>query len=291
MKTLPVLFKSVPVPMRQREYRVGRTSKWYTWSPELRVFLSEWCKKVRKTRYVKRVYLSNRKYYHDTYSLKPKFINNTKLRKQLDSIADSFYKLKYSKNSIFFTNMIDGSITENGLHCFFACLREILIKKFNDRFSAMYSPIYTRETYEKDFPLHSDIFIPKILLMLFVQVPKGRTGGTFLLSVEDLKKIFSKIKLLPKEKRKLVLRILKETNRNNDRYDEFFYILHDEDNPWNKELQKLMNRKREYIKLESGQGYLIHDRLWLHGRKRSKSKITIKRLQRFVFNTKQTLEI
>src|SRR5438046_107786 len=71
-----------------------------------------------------------------------------------------------------------------------------------------------------------------------------------------------------------------------DRYEENYDLLHG-CHDWTKDIEKRMERQLLKVKLFSGQGYMIHDRKWLHGREALSGNLSSKRLYRLVFNTRQ----
>jgi len=233
--------------------------------------------------------MNNQNYSQDSYTLKPKWIKNKELRKKIYEIADSFYLLKHTSQPIFFTNMINNDITFNGLHSFFASLREILIRKTKDPWNAIYQPIYTRQkNNEESFPLHYDMFIPKILFMIYNDVPQGKGGTSTFLSTKELKNILLKTKSFPQKNRKLFTKILLKTERHNDQYDVFWNLIHNENNIWYEEIHERIESKQQFVKFKKGEGFMVHDRLWLHGRTKTRTKIGTKRVIRLVFNTQRT---
>ncbi len=285
------IFQTTKIPDRHEEFKLSKKVKWYTWSQEMNDFLSIWSIEVRKANRVRRIYLYNQEYSHDTYTLKTSKIEHTELRKQLYDVADSFYSLKHSSQPIFFTNMMNEDITFNGLYCFFAALREILIRKMNDRWSVICSPVYTRQkNNEGEFPLHYDMFIPKILFMIYNNVPRGKQGSSTFLSTKELKKILSKTKSYPSKKRKLFVDMIHKTERRRDQYYDFWDLIHDERNEWYEELHDKMESKKQIVKFQIGEGFIIHDRFWLHGRTKTRKNPNIKRLIRFIFDTEKTIE-
>lgn len=71
-----------------------------------------------------------------------------------------------------------------------------------------------------------------------------------------------------------------------DHYTEFFNLLHSREHEWVKELENKLHVMQMQIKLEKGESYLIHDRMWLHGRETASMPVTEKRLHRLIFNTR-----
>ena len=51
-----------------------------------------------------------------------------------------------------------------------------------------------------------------------------------------------------------------------------------------------MESKKQFVKFKKGEGFLVHDRLWLHGRTKTRKNVNIKRLMRLIFNTQKTIE-
>jgi hypothetical protein len=82
-------------------------------------------------------------------------------------------------------------------------------------------------------------------------------------------------------------RILKD-EKGKDRYEEFYSLLYDEDQRWSAELQKVLFKESICQKFNKGQGYMINDRVWMHGRGATKGLVNGKRLHRLVFNNKET---
>jgi hypothetical protein len=68
-------------------------------------------------------------------------------------------------------------------------------------------------------------------------------------------------------------------------YTEFFNLLHGHEHSWVNELDKKFRARQMRIKMKKGEGYLINDRMWLHGREPTALPVTKKRLHRFIFNT------
>ena len=174
---------------------------------------------------------------------------------------------------------------------FFASLREILIKKLNDRWGVIYSPVKTQQKHnEEEFPLHYDMFIPKILFMIYNNVPQGKQGASTFLSTKELRKILLKTKSFPAKKRKLFADMIRKTERQRDQYYDFWDLIHDETNDWHDELYYKIESKKQLVKFKAGEGFLVHDRLWMHGRTKTRKNVNIKRLIRFVFNTQKITE-
>ncbi len=155
----------------------------------------------------------------------------------------------------------------------------------------IYSPVKTQQkNNEREFPLHYDMFIPKILFMIYNNVPQGKQGASTFLSTKELKKILSKTKSYPSKKRKLFVDMIRKTERRRDQYYDFWDLIHDERNEWYEELHDKMESKKQFVKFKAGEGFLVHDRLWMHGRTKTRKNPNVKRLILFVFNTERIIE-
>ncbi|MEJ7609069.1 MAG: hypothetical protein WKF37_23045 [Bryobacteraceae bacterium] len=78
------------------------------------------------------------------------------------------------------------------------------------------------------------------------------------------------------------------TNRaGHDRYDELFDILHGV-HPWSFKLRRALLASQIRIKLYRGEGYLLDDRKWLHGRDPQSTGVDTSRMHRLAFALTET---
>jgi hypothetical protein len=73
-----------------------------------------------------------------------------------------------------------------------------------------------------------------------------------------------------------------ERESNTDRYETCFDLLHG-DHKWVPRLEKFLTEHQLKIPLRSGQGYLLHDRSWLHGRIKPSGGVTANRVRRLIY--------
>src|SRR6202035_3975224 len=182
----------------------------------------------------------------------------------------------------FFRHLINDEISNADLHKLFSLLRSHLVFLFKNSMSALYPPL-TPMKNQSDFPLHCDLYIPKILFNVFAKVANDNSGCSTFLRLENLFELLREVDSMPDNtKRKLKSIVTSETGV--DRYEDFFTLLHDEDNPWFAELQGKLIKENLRIRFERGEGYMINDRVWMHGREKTNGGVSIKRLHRLVFN-------
>jgi len=79
---------------------------------------------------------------------------------------------------------------------------------------------------------------------------------------------------------RILASLQRETAR--DGFDTLYHLLHGP-HEWVPDLEREIEQRQLRIKLRSGQGYLLHDGSWLHGREAPKDGVTADRLHRLVF--------
>jgi hypothetical protein len=136
---------------------------------------------------------------------------------------------------------------------------------------------------EDDFPLHCDLYIPQYLWNVYEETAPGRQGASTFLPVSILlDKLAVQVRSLPGRKREQLRKLIQVENYK-DRYDALFALLYGVENSWSAELKDRMHKECMQIKFAKGQGYMIHDRSWLHGKTRTFGHVTAKRLHRLIF--------
>ncbi|AIC15828.1 hypothetical protein [Nitrososphaera viennensis] len=268
-------------PKHQKDFDINQHGRWYTWSQEIRPFLRSWNQYVKTIEKPKLKSLNEAKPYVYTYSQNLSKIKEPQLCKELASIATALNNLPVDDRILFFTGLLQD-LDGVGLHFLFASLREALVQIRKDPLSGLYSPLDPRGS--KDFPLHCDLYVPKILFNVYEDVPTDSSGASIFMSTQALKKILSNIRYLSIKNQNAILHSLSKESRR-DRYDRFYDLLHGR-HVWKDQLEEEMQKHQQRIKLDAGQGYMLHDRLWLHGREKVIGKIPRNRLHRLVFNNK-----
>lgn len=283
------VFQSIKLPTDKKDNVVNKSATWNTWSSEARVFLKAWNMLCNELEDPKILSLLGGKPYDCTFSFDLSKITK-ELRHDLELFAESIYNLHISKCIMFFSNLLDEDFDGRGLHLLFACLRDSLVKLTGDPMSALYAPLGTTtnsviRSAGADFLLHADLYTPNILFNVFEDVTPNSSGASLFLQTSSLCDILVGIKTLSSVNINRILNCLTATDRE-DRYTEFFNLLHSREHEWVNELEDELHTRQMHIKLEKGEGYLIHDRLWLHGREAPSTRVTQKRLHRLIFNTK-----
>lgn len=280
------IFQQTEAPLKQARLSINRIASWHTWSREFRALFGPWRKQVEALRKPVSIHLLAGREYDDTYSLDQNSICDRALAKDLMCFARNFYDLRISDELMLFTGLIDGPLDGRSLVFLFAFLRAALVFLSRDPLSAVCQPISKSQKNGNEFPLHSDLYVPVILFNVFEDVTNDSTGASVFLPVSSLIELLTKVKTLPIEIRKQITTNLTGIHAQ-DRYEENYHLLHGCGNEWTEDLERRMRQLQLRIKLYSGQGYMIHDRKWLHGREAMNGKLSHKRLHRLIFNNRE----
>jgi len=286
------IFQKTGCPPSEISNPINETAVWFTWSSQARDFLRQWAEEVEGLEEPKLTFISADRPYNYTFSLSARLIKKKNLLHQLDSFARALMNIKLSHGIMLLTGIFNGDFDGRALHFLFSCLRDRLVTTEQNSLAALYPPLgLTNEGSASpvtvDFPLHCDLYAPKLLFNVFEDVPSDDSGASLFLSVIDLQTIMDKIPSLPTGNRSRILACINSSD-GEDHYDEFFDLVHGIDHEYTLELEKEMFARQKRIKLYPGQGYLIHERLWLHGREAPSNGVAENRLYRFVFDSFET---
>lgn len=281
------IFQQIDPPLKQARLTINRKATWHTWSPDFRALFKPWKKEIETLRSPPSIHLLRGKEYDDTYTLEASRLSDKKLTRDLMFFAKDLYGLQISNQLMLFTSLIDKDLSGRGLHYLFAFLRAALVSCSRDPLSALCQPISRSQKRGSEFLLHSDLYVPAILFNVFDDVENDSSGASLFLSVSSTIEILSQAGSLPLEVR---LRITDNLTGMHDKdfYEENYDLLHGCAHQWTQDLERRMMKQQLRIKLFSGQGYMIHDRKWLHGREALRGRLSSKRLHRLIFNTRQT---
>ena len=279
------IFRQIAPPDKQARLRINREADWYTWSCEFRLLFKSWSRQVQELKRPISIHLLRRKEYDDTYSLNLSSISDKGLARDLMYFVKRLYDLNISDRLMLFTDMIDQDLDGRSLHFLFAFFRAGLVSLSHDHLSAVCQPVSRSQKKGNEFLLHSDLYVPVILFNVFDDVSNDSSGASLFLSVSSVVELLPRIKTLPIATRMKITKNLTGIHKQ-DRYEENYHLLHGCGHDWTEDLERRMRQGQFRIKLYSGQGYMIHDRKWLHGREAINGKLSHKRLHRLIFNNK-----
>ena len=182
---------------------------------------------------------------------------------------------------LFSRGLLNDEFTGEHLHKFFAVLRLILVGSSGQEMAAMYAPLGYVGRKAKGFPLHADLYVPNILWNVFDQVPEDGSGASTFLPVSVFRILLDQNKVPVRHRLKLISCL--EDDSSEDRFRNFYDLLYVQGEDWADRLCSQMNKEQFIVPLQYGEGYLLHDRKWLHGREVPSSGVTANRVRRLIF--------
>ena len=278
------IFQQIAPPRRQARASINKEAVWYTWSNDFRSLLKPLGRELRTLKAPVSTHLMRGKEYDDTFSVSISLLQDKGLARELKRFAKCLYDFDVGDRLILFTEILNDDLDGRSLKRLFGLFRDQLVSLSNDPLSAMCQPIKGQKQ-GKEFPLHSDLYIPVILFNVFQNVTGGSGGASLFLSVSAVVELLGQLRDLPAKTRERLIKNLTSVHRK-DLYEESFHLLHG-GHEWTDELERGMRRRQLRIKLHSGQGYMVHDRRWLHGRETVNGTLTHKRLHRLIFNNRK----
>jgi hypothetical protein len=262
--------------------RSSRHAVWWTWSDPVRCTLDKLGTSLSRIPAPPLVHLRRAEEYDYTYTLSPGDHLSRELVREIRSIAAAFLAFDPGKDRWMFRDLLQRSHPKKLLHVFFAMIRDSMVNQTNEPMSAMYAPLGTVGTAAGEFRLHADLYIPTFLFNVFDDVPEDGTGASTFLSIRSFKSVLKSCELLPRSSRLEIQRLF-GSGLKTDGYERFIWLVHNENNAWRDQLWEGMERTQEMVSLRRGEGYLLNDRFWLHGRTQPSNEVSRFRVHRLVF--------
>jgi hypothetical protein len=272
------IFERIEPPRAQARLAVNQVAAWYTWSPEFCSVIRDlrpWICQLDEPKLVRIRGLDNYDYT---------FASPAPVPEAMRPFIRSLCAIKRPRGIMLFTRLLNRRLDSLILRRLFALLRRGIAEHLCDERFSLYAPLSNTGKHAGDFALHADLYLPELLFNVFELVPGDSTGASTFLSTADLNRILRKIPSIPKNIARRIRECLTKPV-DKDRFDEFFDLLHGPDQPWSSELSHHLAQREMTIKFAPGQGYLVHDRTWLHGRKTATGGVPVRRVHRLVFNT------
>jgi hypothetical protein len=229
------------------------------------------------------VHLKRGRGYDYTYTLNHTNILDSPLAQGFVELVNKLVGFHVDASIHLLCGLIDEHVTGEVIHYLFAMLRDVIVEKGRSPWSALYTPLGDVGDGIGEFPLHCDLYVPEMLLNIFDDVPSDGTGATVLLETRKMLEIIRQIDSFPASTVRSIRRCLTMPSRR-DRFNWFYNVLHGPEHPWTNELNSRMQKELITFRLTRGDGYLIHDRAWLHGREAPSTSVSTKRIHRLVFD-------
>jgi len=225
--------------------------------------------------------------YDRTYSVSLEAVLQLECYKELSVLATELRKVDPGDKILFFRDLLDENFTGEHLHKLFATLRDIIANLADNVMGALYAPLSYVGRSAGDFPLHSDLYIPRHLWNVFERVPRDGSGSPIFLPTSTFRELLDQCHV-PSNAKTLLLNCL-DDEAATDRFQSFYDLLYVEQSDWSDRLTGAMQARQIPLRLDYGQAYLLNDRKWLHGRLAPSGGVTTKRVHRLVFAPNQSL--
>ena len=253
-----------------------------TWSNETRELIHEWARMARLLPEPRLVRFGKGEYQY-SLTLAAEARLTSSMQAKMGEFVNSFQRLRVPSGITCFDQLMDESIDTHTIRSLFAYIRDRLVTLTGDPLAAIYAPLgAVGGPAQGDFPLHSDLYPPAVLFNVFDLVPGDGSGASLFLALASLKRMVDKWPYAQERLDELLA-----PHPNEDRYEEFYDFLHGA-HPWVGPIEKAMVSEQIVVRLCRGQGYMVNDRLWLHGRQAPTGRVTSTRLHRLIFDTRTT---
>lgn len=282
----PDIFEPTDPPTRQQRYAIGARATWLTWSSDFRRFLTEWSAYARAAPRPEIKLVGRARPYGETFSHRVDRRSGT-LGASLALFAASLMAWVRTGDLLLFDRLLNRSCDRRALHLLFAALRESVVAALGDPRAALYSPL---PRSAGDFPLHADLYAPRFLFNIFDDVPGDGSGASVLLEVGEFLALLPRVATMPAPARRRIRACLQPVVTR-DRYEELFDLLYGAQRPWRRDLRRLLTEFQQRIAFDRGQGYLIDDRRWLHGREKPTGSVRRNRIHRLIFDSPRSAAV
>jgi hypothetical protein len=274
-----VIFQRTDPPARHRQHPINRHAKWYTWSPEALAFVHDHARELRRLQQPTLVNIKGCEPYEASYDIHPDRLASLD-RRRLDALARSLVSIGVGSRLMLLTGMRRREVDSALMYVLFAILRTAIVTSTRNPKRALFTPVKAVRS-DDGFPLHADLFINERLLLIFDDVPEDQSGKTLLLPTTALFKMLAGLPQMPASSRRQVERLLTGPLKK-DGFDTLYSLLHGP-HPWRADLQAALTKHQVAIKFRPGEGYLLNDRHWLHGRTAASGPVRARRFRRLVF--------
>jgi len=274
------IFHTIDSTSAHADSPINHYAKWYTWSGPFRELLHALSPALRALSSPRLSRVRGLTLYNQTYSWPPQRLERP-LRERFGSFVDAFAAIRPGRKLMLFDRLIGPHLDSQALHALLALLRGALVMRAGDPRAAMYTPLGEVGEVAGGFPLHADLYIPPFLFNVFDNVATQEGGVSTFLPVVTLRKLIPSIWSLPALQGRTILTLLDHAVQK-DQFEVLYDLLHGH-HRWVGALERAMERRQLSIRFAPGQGYLLHDRKWLHGRAATKGNVPIDRVRRLVF--------
>lgn len=206
-----------------------------------------------------------------TWNLPVDAISDETLRNDMLELAGALYDYELpTGEAAIMTDLFDGLAPDAALPLI-AWLRGAIVHISGSNAAAIAAPTgmagqsidLTEGVNVGPFELHSDMWIPALLMNMFGRGVVPGQGLTTLLSMSELWDIAASCGMPPDVIEQTQFAITEAGEC--DYYGHFHKFLYDS-HPWSGNLKQALMDAAMTFQVDPGQGYIVNDRRWLHGR-------------------------
>lgn len=275
------IFEEVAAPSR-RGIGIGEDCQWFTWSTLAWNVLRAIEADLDQLSKPKLIHLQHKRRYDHTYTVRSARIE-PELRSKIELLASALSRFDPGEGVVFLTGLLPGKTSRASLRYFLAAIRASIVWQQGSKWAALYAPLAPFGEEDSDFPLHCDLYRPQILWNIFDEVPADGSGASTFLPTRILLAILDGVPSFPRRQLAQVRECL-SGRLQRDRYEWLYDVLHGTDHAWVSEVARKMESQQLSIPLSRGEGYILNDRKWLHGREVTRGGVSILRSHRLIFD-------
>ena len=249
-----------------------------TWSPSTRRFFEAYGEVLRKR--PAQQWVRGCAPYGLTYTLALASAPSQRFRDEVLALARSLLALRVRSRIMLLRDLLAADVDRACVHGFLAWTRGALVALQGDRRAALYTPPSPDRSSDNEFLLHADLFAAERVLLVFDDVPCDGSGRALLLPIARAASALAKTSMPAKERRVALGLVSGAWVR--DAFDRLHSLLYGTRRRWHREVAKRLNAEAVSVPFERGEGYLLHDRQWLHGRERVTGPVRIFRFHRLI---------
>lgn len=232
--------------------------RWMTWHPGFVEFAGNLLTSVELPKYVALTAVRGCEPYEASYDISLNQVSSA-TRQELLAWCRKLLHIKPSSRMYLLTRMLSIGGPGRTARRLFALVRRGVVELAGKEHSCLYSPV-TSTKRDAGFPLHSDRFSTSRLFLVFDDVDNSEAGASIFLSRAELLRTLRRNEVFARNRHQTISRLMQNSPRR-DCFDQLFTALYPQANEYNAVIKEQIR-----IRFRSGEGYLLDDRYWLHGR-------------------------
>jgi hypothetical protein len=273
---MSAIFERAERPRRHAAYRLSE--KWWTWSDEARYFLRTQREALKALRVEQAEVLPGA---YPTALVPHAGSRLRALASEVLPLSQALSRVQPGVKPHFLCALVPPAVEGTVVARFLTLLAYALNLQENEALGpAMCVPPSPSPT-GSDFALHSDLFPRRRLLVIFDQVSAPNWSGSLLLPWTRGFRLLNRAG--PPTAFQDRIRRLLELESRIDGFNNLFGLLYRTNWCQKARLSDSLHAAAVHVQFGRGEGYLIDDRRWLHGRRRTKIGVTRARFRRLVF--------